>query len=430
MASESKPARRPIRIAMVHYRDSADAGGSLRVGETIANQLDPNRVSAQLVFAYGGAGPVARQAKVPCHFIGASGPRDFPKWVRARTLFRTLRPDVIHFQDGIVWLRGALLGVPSQKLLHVHGRYEQNSNRALDDRHQFDATFLLRKYLRFTDAQVCISIGARDALLNLGWVSPERSYVVYNAIDVPRFSAQLNSTEARARFDLPRNALLLGIICRLVPEKGCLEFLSIIERLPNRWHGVICGDGPQRRELQNRCAALGITGRIHFLNCQDDVRPVYAAIDAYAFLSSYEPFGLVAAEAMACEVPVFGVMRDGEYAESDYPLVRSDTALMIPRGADDSAAHLSAQTIENFTRHLSHFADCPEAYTTMVEKARRWVTNCFAAPVQAEAMTKVYEHICSRAARPALADWYEGQRREAERLLDSSRQQQAVAATA
>ena len=62
---------------MVHYRDAADAGGSLRVGETIANHLDPTRVSAEMVFAYGSAGPVAKLGTCPLPFHRSEGSKGF-----------------------------------------------------------------------------------------------------------------------------------------------------------------------------------------------------------------------------------------------------------------------------------------------------------------------------------------------------------------
>src|SRR5207342_1007881 len=104
----------------------------------------------------------------------------------------------------------------------------------------------------------------------------------YNSIDVGRFDALPERAKARAELNLPGEALLLGMVCRLVWEKGCFDLLSIIERLPSRWHGVICGDGPQRWDLQRACEERGLTSRIHFIGVQDDVRPVYAALDAYA----------------------------------------------------------------------------------------------------------------------------------------------------
>src|ERR1700752_167804 len=158
--------RRPLREAMVHYRDSADGGGSLRVGEVIANTVDPRRIDAQFVFAYGDRGPVDKNAQVPSHFIGARGPKDPSAWLRARALFRQLQPDVIHFQDGVVWLRTALAGTSYRKIVHVHARYENRVNDRNGSRrnHPYLATETGRTFLRGTDPQVCISKGAREAL--------------------------------------------------------------------------------------------------------------------------------------------------------------------------------------------------------------------------------------------------------------------------
>src|SRR5580765_6114412 len=163
-----EPAHDPIRVAMVHYRDSAESGGSLRVGETIANNVDPARVAVEMVFAYGDAGPVTEHTQVPCHFLHAKGPRDFGAWQRARTLFRELRPDIIHFQDCVVWLRSALVGTPYLKIAHVHARYRRRAARTTESafrNHPFEASPLMRIFLNSTDAQVCINQGARNALL-------------------------------------------------------------------------------------------------------------------------------------------------------------------------------------------------------------------------------------------------------------------------
>lgn len=397
--------QRPLRVAMIHYRDEAAVGGSLRVGQTLTDHLDPKRIEAQLVFAYGQAGPVANAARVPCHFIKAKGPRDLPAWYRARRLFRDLNPDLIHFQEGVVWLRTALSYTSSRKIFHVHGRYEKpsaKSNRA----NPFRATPLLHAYLRSTDAHVCISDGARQALLDIGWTSPAKSHVVFNAIDLARFTPVTDSGTARNLLQLPRDVKLLGMVCRLVKEKGCSELLSLIARLPGNWHGVICGDGPQRTELEMRAAQLGISDRIHFLGSLDDVRPVYAALDAYVFLSSYEPFGLVLAEAMACQVPVFGVMGAGEYCEPRYPLIRADNAVMIS-GQRDAHGFLLDGVISTLATRIDHFSSHKDEYLPMIVRARTWVEKCFAGNVQAEAMTRVYEVVSGRSQNTgSLTQWY------------------------
>lgn len=427
--------RVPIRVAMVHYRDSAISGGSLRVGETIANHVDPKRIAAEMVFAYGSAGPVARSARVPCHFIGASGPRDFAAWPRARALFRKLQPDIIHFQDGVVWLRTSLVGMSPRKLVHVHGRYASVKKAPADSKqiHPYVATPLFRTFLRSTDAQVCINHGARNALLDLDWIAPERSYVVYNSIDTDRFSVLPEQFEARAELNLPAGALLLGMICRLVWEKGCFDLLSVIERLPERWHGVICGDGPLRSELQRACEARGLTGRIHFIGLHDDVRQVYAALDAYVFLSHYEPFGLVLAEAMAAGKPIFGIHSEGEFREAAYPLVRDDIAELQSFARDGNyGLEVPPAVLDKLATRIAAFGEHPESRRNMIARARTWVTNCFDAQIQADAMTRVYENMIARrdSSKAGLDESYQARREHAELLLSSTNHEEAVAAIA
>ena len=431
----SEQTQQPIRVAMVHYRDSAAGGGSLRVGETIANRVDPNRIAAEMVFAYGNTGPVAANAKVPCHFIGARNPRDFAAWIRARALFKRLGPDIIHFQDGVVWLRTALTRTPYKKLVHVHARYANSTKQsaAAERKHPYIATPLLRAFLKSTDAQVCINHGARKSLLGLGWIAPERSYVVYNSIDVARFGVLPESAKARTKLNLPGEALLLGMICRLVWEKGCFDLLSIIERLPERWHGVICGDGPQRSELHRASQGRGLADRIHFIDAQDDVRNVYAALDAYAFLSHYEPFGLVLAEAMAAGIPIFGIQGEGEFNEVEYPLVRDDTAELQPFvRAENYELDVPPRVLDQLAKRISEYGNHPESYRGMIARARKWVQTCFDAQIQAEAMTRVYENVAARghSSQTPLAESYQGTRAQAELLLSSANQKESLAAIA
>lgn len=383
---------RPIRVAIVHYRDDAKMGGSLRVGETIANHINREKVEAHLVFAYGEEGPVASRAHVPCHFIKAKGPTDFSAWLRARALFKDLAPDLIHYQDAIVWLRTALLGTRYKNLLHIHGRY-------MPEYLSWKNKVLTRAFINRTDAQVCITNGARDALLGLGWTRPEKVAVVYNSVDVDRFSSLNKKKEARARLALPEDVLLLGMVCRLFWAKGCLDLLALLERLPDNWHGVFCGDGPQLPELKRRCEELHLSHRVHFLGNQNNVAPVYESLDAYVFLSRYEPFGLVIAEAMAASVPVFGLMGDGEFAEREYPLVTKENAVFVNRhqGVNQEVPE-SPEVLDALAQRIKHYGDQPHQYRGMCHQAQEWVSERFDAPVQADAMVHIYEQLSNQGA--------------------------------
>jgi glycosyltransferase involved in cell wall biosynthesis len=98
-------------------------------------------------------------------------------------------------------------------------------------------------------------------------------------------------------------ALFVG---RLSPEKGLATLLEAWHRLPVAVPLVIAGDGPMRQQLENDVRSMGLrnirfAGRLN----RDEV---YDAMKKASFVVVpsiwYEPFGLVVAEAFACETPV------------------------------------------------------------------------------------------------------------------------------
>jgi len=352
--------------------------------------LDRERVEAHLVFVYGGPGPVAKKALVPCHFIGAKGPKDFRSWLRARKLIHHLQPDILHFMENVVWLQAALLKTGYPKILHVHGPIVPSELR-------YQNRIIWSITGKIAQRHICITNGMRRILLDLGWTTPNKSSVVYNSINCRTFRNVMEKEQARSCLGLPQDPFLLGMVCRLVSNKGGLDFLSLLQRLPSQWHGVLCGDGPHRLELESLSRNLNLIDRLHFLGSQDDVRPVYAALDAYAFLTHNEPFGLVLAEAMAAEVPVFGLDGEGGYRETEYPLVTNDNAVLLPRTRPTKCKQSEvSEVLDELARRISEFGINPDFYRSMIHCASAWVNAKFDAPIQAQAMTMAYEQVLSQ----------------------------------
>lgn len=385
---------RPLRVAMVHYRDDAAVGGSLRVGELLANHLDPHKVEAHLVFAYGRPGPVTQNARVPCHFLGARGPGDLAAWLRARSIMRRLRPDIIHFHDAVIWLQVALAAEDYRRLLHVHVRFIPAYMRWRD-------RLFWRVLARLADGQVCITHGARRALLELGWGRPERIWTVYNAIDHTHFEALPPKPLARARLGLPAQVKLMGVVSRLVASKGGADALEILGRLDPSWHLMFCGDGPERRRLEELSSRPALQGRVHFLGNLEDIRPAYAAMDVFLSPAHYEWFGLAIGEAMAAGVPVFGLAGDGEYREPENPLVTPENAVFVNRRVPtDYHAIESPKVLDEVTRRIAEYGEHPECFQPMVDRARTWVRERFSIPLHVQRMTDVYETVLEPGCAP------------------------------
>jgi glycogen synthase len=139
---------------------------------------------------------------------------------------------------------------------------------------------------------------------------PEGSIeVIPNGIDPedlqPHDDEQLRGL--RAEFADPDESLVL-LVGRLVYEKGfqvALEALpAIIERLPNT-RFVVAGSGTHEQELRRQAEQLGLMEHGTFVGwIGDDVlHSLYRVADVCVVPSIYEPFGLVALEAMASSCP-------------------------------------------------------------------------------------------------------------------------------
>jgi len=132
---------------------------------------------------------------------------------------------------------------------------------------------------------------------------------------------------------------------RLVREKGLGVLVEAIPHVLRRFDKVkfiIAGRGPYEHELKERCYQLGIFQRVYFTGYIDDFtrNALYRGADVAVFPSLYEPFGIVALEAMAARVPVVvsdtgGISEivlhgvNGLKAFTDNPLSLADNILWL-----------------------------------------------------------------------------------------------------
>jgi glycosyltransferase involved in cell wall biosynthesis len=105
---------------------------------------------------------------------------------------------------------------------------------------------------------------------------------------------------------------------------------------------------------------------------------VYAAIDNLLFLSKFESFGLVIAEAMASGVPVVGIAGEGGYLDPEYPLVTRDNALLLR--PDKFLARIEPipdSLLVSLARAIMSLRNSPEARSSMAKCAWNWVKDHF-----------------------------------------------------
>jgi glycosyltransferase involved in cell wall biosynthesis len=166
-----------------------------------------------------------------------------------------------------------------------------------------------RRLVEQADAIAVPSAFARERLRELGAPLPwDRVHVLpppLRALDGA--STEIPASTSHARADVPALASHALVVSRLAPEKGVDVAIDACQAAGLSL--VIAGDGPQRAELETRAArGHGVAGAsVRFVGRVDDAelqRLRAGASIALVPSRSAETFGLAAAEAMACGLPV------------------------------------------------------------------------------------------------------------------------------
>jgi len=138
---------------------------------------------------------------------------------------------------------------------------------------------------------------------------PENKFcVIPNGVDVTKFHFSFNFWEIRNRFAHESEKILL-FVGRLVPEKGVdvlMKALPIISNNGVNAKIVAVGEGPQRDAYRQLANDYNVGNKILFTGHLNDwmLRALYRVADVAIVPSLFEPFGIVALEAMAAHCPL------------------------------------------------------------------------------------------------------------------------------
>jgi glycosyltransferase involved in cell wall biosynthesis len=192
-----------------------------------------------------------------------------------------------------------------------------------------------------TDAVVAVSEAVaesfdpwEDVLLSKAGVE---KLVIDNGVDV---GAVQRAADRDVPVSLPEG-FLVGGGGRMVPQKNLSTLVEAVDRARSTRPDltlVLTGDGPRRDALESLAEDRGITDRVLFtgyLPERADVHALFHRLDAFAFPSKYEGWGVAAGEAMAAGLPVVA---------GDVPALRDVVGeagvLVDPGDADALATHL------------------------------------------------------------------------------------------
>lgn len=168
-----------------------------------------------------------------------------------------------------------------------------------------------RKLVEVCDCVLLTSAREKANLLRDTPARPNHVDVVPCGVNLELFQPMLRPA-ARRKIGAAMEDSIVLFVGRIAPEKGLDRLLRAFTRLQHRPRLKVVivggeGDGdPGLQQVQALARQLGIAERIRFVGRveQPELPFFYSAADLLVLPSSYESFGMVALEAIACGTPV------------------------------------------------------------------------------------------------------------------------------
>ena len=326
------------RYRILHVIDHLGSGGAQETVCQLVKYGQKQRFEQEVValHGFGHYWEVLRAGGVPVHSLV---PYDFARAAVPFIFFRLFqflarnRYDVVHSH-----LIGAnVLAAPLAALYRVPVRFTHDQTNDDVRQRSFVHRYLDTLANRLNHHVIAVSSSIRTFLCRQEGVSSQKISVIYNAVDLQRFSPDKDpkaQARLRQKLGLPEDALIVGGVGRLHYQKNYPLFLEVAAevcaRLPQAFF-VIAGEGPDWAALEDLSRKLGVASRVRFLGFVKEMPELYQSLDLLLLTSHFEGTPLTVLEAMAMGLPVVASQVDG-VAEV---LADREDGLLVPPGRGD-----------------------------------------------------------------------------------------------
>jgi len=224
----------------------------------------------------------------------------FAATLEVQTLLENLRPDLM--EAHLTWSRFIALFAGWRAGVPLRIGFEQG------DLYMNSWRFRVANFFAQSLAHriVVCSEALADWVHRTHRISRSRLLVMHNCVDLARFSKNGPKAEGVEFGHGTTVFCAVGTLGRGVNKRVdvCIRALAAARLAGAKAVLVVCGDGEQRSELETLAQSLGIAHHVKFLGTRSDVAQVLRACHVFCHAAPFEPFGIVAIEAMAVGLPV------------------------------------------------------------------------------------------------------------------------------
>lgn len=245
------------------------------------------------------------------------------------------------------------------------------------------------------DHIVTVSYTMRDELISQGF-SGGKINVVYNGVDPQKYSPEAvpksKTEEIRARYGIKEDEYMILFIGRIVVVKGVdrlVQAMSSVKRTVPKAKLVIVGTSDMQYSIEELVRTLKLEDRVRmrFEWIPESERIAhYAASDVCVFPSLYEPFGIVALEAMSMAKPVVVGATPGSGMRE----------FVVPNGPEQCGIHVNPYEPNDIAWGLTSALENIDRARQMGQSGRHLVLENYSWETVAMRTLRLYEDLLER----------------------------------
>ena len=240
--------------------------------------------------------------------------------------------DVVHVHTPVVSLIARLAAYLAKTpcvIYTAHGFYfHENMNNFK----YYFFVFLEIIFGKFSNLLFTQSLEDAESAVRLGIMPKDKTFAIGNGVNLKMFS-RTNLTSNKD-FDFPQNAYVIGMIGRLVKEKGVLEFLEaakIASKLNSNIYFILVGsrlesDHSHAVDDKIKNCKLDLGEHLTLTGLRNDIPELLSQMNAFCLPSWREGMPRTIIEAMVSQLPVIATDIRGSREE----VVHRETGILVP----------------------------------------------------------------------------------------------------
>jgi glycosyltransferase involved in cell wall biosynthesis len=292
-------------------------------------------------------------------------------------LMRDRKIDIVHaasyHPSFYARIAGLLAGVPVL-ISHEHGLYAHKRWRRV----------ALNKLLApFTDCFIAVGHAMSRQIIDWYGYPETKVEVIHNGVDTLRFVPPASREEAKRKVGLDPNRLVVGMLCRLDPDKGHRFFFDAVKALHGKFDAqwLVVGSGRGEAQVIQEAKDRGVDDVVQFLGMRRDVPDLVAAFDCYVLPTLREggcPISVMEAMSAGCPVVI-----------SDFPT----NLEVVSDGVNGLVAPMRDSI--TLTQHIEALLTDSGLRTRLGAEARRYIEENFSIKRNIDKTADLYERLWS-----------------------------------